>query len=278
MHSEAEALKAFLKSHRRKIADAHRSGLAGSDTCLALAGMMDEAVQSGFRVLAPDLRSHIAILALGGYGRYEQFPHSDLDVMVLCTSGEARSEAREAAKTFLHLLWDAGVNLGHSVRTVDEAIALRGTSLDAWTSMLESRFLAGDESLAQSLYDRMAQIIQSGVDSRFTENLLAALNSRVDRFGNSVKLLEPNIKKSAGGLRDLQSVFWLYRGNEISYFVPPDGSRPATIVFLDILLERGQLEAEQHAGACKALDFLFRVRHEMHYQRDAQHDTLEYSL
>jgi len=278
MHPEAGEIKTFLESHRRKIAEAHRAGRSGPDTCLALTGMMDEAVQSAFRVLAPDLQSHVAILALGGYGRCEQFPHSDLDVMVLCTSGAARSEAREAAKTFLHLLWDAGVNLGHSVRTVDEALALRGTSLDAWTSMLESRFLAGSASLAQSLYDRIAEGIQGGVDRWFTEYVLAAISKRVDRFGSSVKLLEPNIKKSAGGLRDLHSVFWLYRGNDVSYFEQPDNSRPASRAFLDILLERGQLEAEPHARACEAIDFLFRVRHEMHYQRDSQHDALEYAL
>jgi [protein-PII] uridylyltransferase len=266
MHPEAEAIRTFLESHRRKISQSHRDGRAGSETCLALTGMMDEAVQTSFRVLPPEVRSHIAILALGGYGRCEQSPHSDLDVMVLCTSGTARSEAREAAKTFLHLLWDAGVDLGHSVRTVDEALALRGTSLDAWTAMLESRFLAGSASLAQSLYDGIAEGIQGGVDSWFTERVQSAVNNRVDRFGSSVKLLEPNIKKSAGGLRDLHSVFWLYRGNDVTYLVQPENSCPASKAFLDILLERGELEAEQHARAQAALDFLFRVRHEMHYQ------------
>jgi [protein-PII] uridylyltransferase len=278
MHPEAGAIRTFLESHRKKISEAHRGGRPGSDTCLALTGMMDEAVQTSFRVLAPDLQSHVAILALGGYGRCEQAPHSDLDVMVLCTSGAARSEAREAAKSFLHLLWDAGVNLGHSVRTVDEALALQGTSLDSWTAMLESRFLAGNESLAESLYERIAERIQGGVNSWFSECVLAAIGNRVDRFGSSVKLLEPNIKKSAGGLRDLHSVFWLYRGNDVSYFIQPDNSRPASRAFLDILLERGQLEAEPHGRACEAIDFLFRVRHEMHYQRDSQHDTLEYAL
>ena len=257
---------------------AHRGGATSFATCSSLTAVMDRAFLTAFDALSPEARTSIAILALGGYGRGELFPGSDVDVMVLCPTGDAREEAAEAAKKFLHFLWDAGVNVGHSVRTVEEAIALHGKTLDAWTSMLESRFLFGDEPLALSLYSHFAQRAVAGGDTWFIEGVLADQKSRQEHYGTSVKLLEPNIKKSSGGLRDLHAIFWLYRGNDPRFFrmIRPDG--PATRAFADALLANGQIESDQHDAAITAIEFLFRVRHEMHYQRESQHDTLEYAL
>ncbi|HTY57417.1 MAG TPA: HD domain-containing protein, partial [Bacteroidota bacterium] len=170
------------------------------------------------------------------------------------------------------------VDVGHSVRTVDEAIALHGTTFDSWASMIESRFVCGNESLARDLYDRMRAKIAAGPAAWFVEGVLGDVRARHERYGSSVKLLEPNIKKSAGGLRDLHAAFWLHRGTDIRFFRPARGGECATNVFLGILRSGGLLEDEEYDAAAGAFEFLLRVRHEMHYRRESQHDTLEYTL
>jgi len=278
MHSEGSSLKPFLDNRRREIADAHRRGAAGFDTCVALTGMMDEAIARAVAGLRPEAQGRIAVLAVGGYGRAELFPHSDIDVMVLCPSGNERGPAEEDAKTILHILWDAGVDVGHSVRTVEEVVELHGATLEAWTSVLESRFTSGQQELFRELRARMGTIVGAGHDAWLLEGVFASARSRHDQFGNSVKLLEPNVKKSAGGMRDIQTLFWLYRGTDRAFFTPIQTREPATKTFLDSLKKTGALEDEVHASAVNALQFLFRVRHEMHLRQRSLHDTLEYAL
>jgi [protein-PII] uridylyltransferase len=278
MSLDAKSLKAFLSQRRKEIADAHASGANGFDTCCALSAMTDEALSGAFSSVSPEIQPHIAVFALGGYGRCELFPFSDVDVMVLCDAAGDREEANAAAKSFLHLLWDCGMNVGHSVRTLEDALALRGKSLDAWTAMVESRFLFGSAALAQAFQERMSDACHREPDLWFISGILADLENRDERYGNSVKLLEPNIKKSSGGLRDVHAVFWLHRGTEAAYAGALAAGTPATRVFVDTLLQYGRLDRELHAKAVRALEFLFRVRHEMHFERDSQHDSLEYAL
>jgi [protein-PII] uridylyltransferase len=220
----------------------------------------------------------IAILALGGYGRGELCPHSDIDVMVLCDTGALLDAAGDAAKAVLHFLWDAGLDVGHSVRTVDEALSLHGKTFDSWASMIESRLLCGNASLARELYGRMRAQIARGPSGWFIGGVFQDVRVRHERYGSSVKLLEPNIKKSAGGLRDLHAAFWLYRGTDPRYFTPARPGGLATKDFLDMLQADGLLDPEEHDAAVRALEFLLRVRHEMHFRRESQHDTLEYGL
>lgn len=282
MSFNADWVKLFLTGRHEEIARAHREGASGLATCAALTAMMDEAMRTVFESFSPaadrSAHDHVAVLALGGYGRAELFPKSDIDVMVLCESGERKDDAAEIAKEFLHVLWDAGVDIGHSVRTIEEALALQGKSADSWASMMESRFLCGKEALSTRLSAEFARREFSEPDRWFIGSVLADAASRHQRYGHSVKLLEPNIKKSAGGLRDLHALFWLYRVTDRSYWTPIDPSAPACRTFLTLLQKGGQLAAEELASAISALEFLFRTRHEMHYRRDSLHDALEYTL
>ena len=266
-----------MPSAELQILQAHRAGAPGWVTCRALTEAMDEAVLASFQTLPEAVRGSVSVLALGGYGRGELFPHSDVDLMVLCPAGELRAEAAAAAKTLLHRLWDAGVNVGHSVRTLEEAMELHGVLLDSWTAMLESRYLAGDRRLAGSLRAAMQETAGDS-DSWFVLGILGDIQARAERYGNSVKLLEPNIKKSAGGLRDLQAVFWLYRSAERAWSGELAGGIPATRTFLEELAERGLVEQDAKERLLRAHDFLLRTRHEMHYQRAALNDTLDYGL
>ena len=278
MQIDVRSLKRFLQDKKGEIAAAHRAGARGFSTCLALSSLLDEVLRTAFAQLAPQETEHVAILTLGGFGRRELSPFSDIDLMVLCDSGESRKAASDAARAFLHILWDAGVDVGHSVRTIDEALALHGATFDSWMSMVESRFLCGNAALAGKFSDLMRRHIETQPPHWFIEGVLADVKSRHERYGSSVKLLEPNIKKSAGGLRDLQAAMWLYRGTDASYFALEQQDRCASELFVDRLHKDGFLDAEAHAESLRALEFLLRLRHEMHYRRESLHDTLEYAL
>jgi [protein-PII] uridylyltransferase len=258
------------------VLERHRAGASGVDTCAALSGALDELVAEAFSATVAGGESTTAVIALGGYGRCELFPNTDMDVMVLATDGDGRGRAEESARAFLHILWDAGLAVGHSVRTVEEVCALHGTTLDAWVSVLEGRLVCGDAALDALLRRRLQELVAPG-DRWLVGGLLEEQQARHERFGNSVKLLEPNIKKSAGALRDLHSLFWLSIGTGGTPLVERR-TTSALRTFVDSLAAGGALDADEHAEAVTALDFLFRVRHEMHVQRGDQHDTLEYAL
>jgi len=278
MQRDSRSLRAFIEAQKLEIAAAHRKGAGAFATCGALTSLMDGAIRSACDVLPAGTMDHIAILALGGYGRAELCPHSDIDVMVLCASGQDRGAGSDAAKTFLHLLWDAGLDIGHSVRTIDEALALYGTTFDSWTSMLESRCVCGNEQLAARFYEALRTHISRQSSAWFINEVFADVGARHERYGSSVKLLEPNIKKSAGGLRDLQAAFWLHRGTDPRFFAPAEPGNPAITVFLEELVRADTLAADDHAAALRAFEFLLQARHEMHYRRESLHDTLEYAL
>jgi [protein-PII] uridylyltransferase len=282
MNDTVHRLRSFLASRREEIATAHRAGASGFSTCSSLTVMMDEGIRVAFESLTDEhvrkSKGGIAVIALGGYGRAELSPRSDTDIMVLCESGDMRTKAEEIAKSFLHLLWDAGVDIGHSVRTTDDVLAMHSKNLDSWASVVEGRFVCGNEGLAGEFADALKARIAAGSDIWFIEGVFADVRNRHERYGNSVKLLEPNVKKSAGGLRDLHALFWLFRANHVQYLTPLNPSGSACGSFLDALQARGVLDSDEHGAALHALEFLLRTRHAMHYRRDSPHDALDYSL
>ena len=279
MPSDVDDIRSLLLTGREQVRMAHRAGADGWETCTRLSQGMDAVLRLAFvRGIPPSLQSRSAIIATGGYGRGELCPHSDIDIMVLIDGQDGSDHLHSAVKDFLHLLWDAGLDVGHSVRTPADALALYGRSHDAWTAMLEGRFLCGNMQLAQTFQTAVSGRTGYGPEQWFIRGVFADMQARHDRFGSSVKLLEPNIKKSAGGLRDMHMVFWLHRGVDPAYMFPLADDRPATVIFLEQLQRLGELDADDTRQIREALGFLFRTRHEMHYQREVLNDTLEYAL
>ena len=279
MTTSARPVRPLLEEGFQEVLSRHRTGAGGWETCRALTEVMDRCIRAAYEQGVPaPLQPHCAILATGGYGRGELCPRSDVDVMVLIALDGERRDLEDAARSFLHILWDAGLDVGHSVRTVDEAMSLHGLSLDAWTSMLEGRFVCGDDRVFKQLTAGFRERIAAGPDPWFLRGVFSDMRTRHERFGTSVKLLEPNIKKSAGGLRDMHMPFWLHRASDGAFFVSLSETQPAALQFLDILVGRGELTGEEAAALSEAVGFLLRVRHEMHYRRTAADDTLEYTL
>jgi [protein-PII] uridylyltransferase len=150
----------------------------------------------------------VALVAVGGYGRAELAPGSDLDV-VLLHKGRPRNDAevRALAERIWYPLWDAGLKLGHGVRTVKEALALAATDLDTATSFLDVRLIAGDSSLCDDLARRAEAQWQSRSD-RWLSLVGAAVAERHERAGEVAFLLEPDLKEGRGGLRDVHAQHW----------------------------------------------------------------------
>ena len=151
-----------------------------------------------------------ALVAIGGYGRGELFPHSDVDVVILLARPLADdvNEGRDAIERFVGLMWDTGLEIGHSVRTIDECeAAMRGDAV-VRTSLLERRLLAG----SRALYERFCRRFDATLDVRaFYEAKMLEQQQRHLRYQDTAYNLEPNLKESPGGRRDLQTILWIAR-------------------------------------------------------------------
>jgi [protein-PII] uridylyltransferase len=190
-----------------------------------------------------------ALVALGGYGRRELCFHSDVDLMVL--HAPAASAAAEAvARDLFHRLWDLRVRLGHSVRTVRECLALAARDLATRTSLLEGRLVAGDAELFDSL-ERALRRAWTGGRGGFVRELVAEHDRIESRHGSSLYALEPNVKKSGGGLRTIHFLRWV----ALARWGTGD---PAA------LHARGHLRASEGRALREAQAFYWRVRNDLH--------------
>ena len=197
------ALRAWLKARREEV-KARYFRRPDPARCLeAQALLVDAALQ---RLWADCMGSeHAALVAVGGYGRGALFPHSDVDVLVLLPDGVT---SHASVERFVHAMWDAGLDPGHSVRTVGECVDEAAKDLTVDTSLLESRLVAGDAALLADMELRLRERrdVLAFLDAKAQEQ-----KRRHERFMEAAYNLEPNIKESPGGLRDLQVILWLAR-------------------------------------------------------------------
>lgn len=175
--------------------------LSGSDWCAAYAGAADSWLASVFAAAAGEPGSGFALLAVGGYGRGSLAPGSDLDLLLLHRARGRR--VKEVADGIWYPIWDAGLRLDHSVRTVKELRSAMDSDIKVALGVLDARLVAGDQTLAQSALER-AMDLWSARAPRWLEDLDRITRARHERFGDLAFLLEPDLKEARGGLRDLQ--------------------------------------------------------------------------
>ncbi len=156
------------------------------------------------------MSSGFALAAVGGYGRRELCPASDIDVLALF-AGPAPDDAPELARFLFFPLWDLGVELGHGVRSVEDCLALAATDMQVFASLLDLRFLAGDATVVEALRRRLDAGVFSVHAAAFTDWLARGNEERGRMYGDAGGMLEPNLKNGLGGLRDAQQVRWLMR-------------------------------------------------------------------
>jgi [protein-PII] uridylyltransferase len=195
------------------ITQLHRRGAGGLEVGLALTQRLDTLIRHVHDEVVNPQKERITIVALGGYGRKELCFYSDTDIMLLIDRDAQRMEAAPVVQRILHQLLDYGLDVGHSFRTVEECSSLFGSDFKSWNSLLESRYVCGDPSTFSRLRSSMAAHIRGDKTREYLQKLIASMESRHQEYGTSAKLLEPNIKNSAGGLRDLHASLWLMIGS-----------------------------------------------------------------
>lgn len=203
----------------------------------------------------------LAVVAVGGYGRGEQFPHSDIDLLFLYA--EEGPGIAQIVEHVLYGLWDMGLKVGQSLRNVEEAIILSLADITVRTNLLDRRLIVGNAQTYAEFSQRFQEEVIEGQVEAFIEAKLAERDARHQRFGDSRYMLEPNIKEGKGGLRDLQLLWWLAR-----YAYP--------IQEVKDLVELGLLSAEEYALFDQARQFLWRVRIHLHYLTGRAEDRLTF--
>jgi [protein-PII] uridylyltransferase len=262
--------KNFLKveSHRLKLW--HRGGADGREVCEARAAILDallrhlwnEAVasQSG-----PVASLSISLVAIGGFGRAELNPHSDIDFMFLHEGQVSGSKPLPGLSRLidgiLYPLWDIGLKIGYSVRDLDDCVKVANTDMQSKTSLIESRLIIGNEALFAKYQKAVVSKCVQGYEDKYIAMRLEDQATRRTKYGNSACMQEPNVKNGCGGLRDFQNLLWM------SFFKYRTRSlRDLQTQEFMVESERKQLEA--------AYDFLLRVRTEMHYHTNRPQDVL----
>jgi len=265
--------KKFLKVEEHRLRLRHQAGGSGREICARRAELVNVLLRYAFGAASSvaarengELELPLALIALGGYGRGELNPFSDVDVMLLHRqSAEVSPRLKEMVNQILYLLWDSGFKVGHSTRSIKEAIAQANSDMRTKTAMLEAQFLAGDTQLAREFREQFRAKGVVGHEGDYVEMRMDDQVARQKKFGDSVFLQEPNLKSGCGGLRDYQNLLW------ITYF--KEGSLSTNqLVGKDWLSESDQRRIE------RAYDFLLRLRTDLHYATGRATDILHLNL
>ena len=265
--------KKFLKVEEHRLRLKHQAGGGGREICARRAELVDVLLQYVFEAAATATRRNgesgiaLSLIALGGYGRGELNPFSDIDVMLLHHKGRKKisPHLEEMVQQVLYLLWDSGFKVGHSTHSIKDAIAQANRDMRTKTAMLESRFLAGDAELAREFREQFRSKCVEGYEREYVEMRMQDQVARHKKFGDSVYLQEPHVKSGCGGLRDYQNLLWM------TYF--KEGSLSTNqLVGKDWLSESDQRQIE------RAYEFLLRLRTDLHYATARASDILHLNL
>jgi [protein-PII] uridylyltransferase len=281
---EVPRLKAFLKVETHRLRLAHRAGDdGGREICQARSAMMDLLLQAMWNLTRGTLSAQaqrefppLALVALGGYGRGELNPHSDVDLMFLhegqVVAGGARPlpHLEKMMDGVATPLWDLGLKPGHCVRTIEDCIHVANDpadprSVETKTSLIEARLIAGDEKLFRRFEKAVLAKCVESHEAAYVKARLTDQATRRAKFGNSATMQEPNVKNGCGGLRDYQNLLWM------AWFK----YRVRTLKELE---ERGVLPHAEREQLAAAYDFLLRLRNELHYHTNRATDVLTKAL
>jgi [protein-PII] uridylyltransferase len=200
---------------------------------------------------------HAALVAVGGYGRRELFPHSDVDVLLLLPAAPDEREA-PAVEQFIGALWDVGLEAGHSVRTIDECRAQAGKDVTVRTALLEARLVAG----SRTLFARFREALAADMDVQvFFKAKRLEQEQRHEKHQDSPYSLEPNLKEAPGGLRDLQVIVWVSRAAGL-------GREWAALARQGLVTAQEAVQLKRHA------DWLAQIRIRLHFLAGRREDRL----
>ncbi len=225
--------------------------------------LFDFTTKHVYPISNPTSSEKLALVATGGYGRGELAPYSDIDLLFLIPY-KSTPWAESAVEYMLYVLWDLGLKVGHATRTPDECTRLAKEDLSIRTALLEARFLWGEEELFKSAAKKFWRRVINGSGPQFVEGKLEERDKRHKKLGNSRYVVEPNIKEGKGGLRDLQTMWWIAR-----YLY---GINRQTAVKPDILTKAENRQFQ------KAESFLWTVRVALHFLANRAEERLSFDM
>ncbi len=260
----------FIKREEENIHKQHKAGAGGLAIASARSALLDAVLVVMFRAAlgrhAPEL-PNVTLVAQGGYGRQHLNPGSDLDLLFLLprASHKLPKSISSAIEEILYTLWDAGFKVGHACRSISECISEAHKDQQSKTSLMDARFIVGDESLYESFLKRFdKECIQKDQEAFF--NLRREdLRHRHAKYSHTVFLQEPHVKESCGGLRDYQNILWGAR-------VKRGFSQLQELVDAKIITQSTCRQLEE------GYDFIHRVRNELHYESGRCTDVLTLRL
>jgi [protein-PII] uridylyltransferase len=268
-------LRRFHQEGLERIASRHRSGVGGMQVVDETTGLMDQlvmriwqhALREGTRNSQVDFSvspPRASLVAIGGYGRAQLHPRSDVDILFLHKKQLSPVE-EELIKISLRILWDVGLDIGHAVRTPADCIRMATTDLDSQTSLLENRYLAGYRPLYEEYHKRYRSFMAGKGIRKFIEQKEQERQERYRRHGDTIAIQEPNLKEGAGGLRDLHHAIWLALA---MYDIPS----------LAGIRRRGLVREPFYGHLRQAVDFLLRIRNELHLTLKTNSNRLTFEV
>ena len=267
----ARVVREYAQGVRDFLGDLHGSGASGLAVNEIHSDLMDQLVRRLFALAEESYfgaggeePSSVCLLAVGGYGRREMNLHSDVDLLFLY-GGALTPHIASVAERVQYWLWDANLTVGGATRTIDETISLALEDVTVRTGLMETRFLVGSGQLFQMFSEMRRSKLFVSAD-RFIEGQVEAMHQRHERFGDSLYLLQPNLKEGAGGLRDYHVAYWSMQAAQ-----PQARGR-------DDFLHLGFLTEPEIKEYREALDYLWRIRNELHLISGRKNDQMSFEL
>jgi len=251
-----------LHAQKEALEELWQQGLSGHELLLRYTELVDSFIIDHFNSSSEvsKARGAITLIALGGYGRQELYPFSDVDLLLL-HNWPAKKYMQGVSEAILYPLWDAGFDVGHSVRGVKDAATFAKNDFIFQVSLLDARFLTGDRSLFDKLLTRYRKKVLDGRRHEFVQTMEKLRLERRDKYGIHSYLLEPHIKEGKGGMRDIQAMLWT--ANAI--FGLPG---------LTEMEESGMLEPKDRQDFEASWNMLARIRNRLHYISRRHNDQL----
>ncbi|NIJ08373.1 [protein-PII] uridylyltransferase [Sphingomonas vulcanisoli] len=245
---------------------------AGNETAASYAFLTDQILRLVFDFTLqrlyprnnPSTAERLTLAAVGGYGRGEMALHSDVDIAFL-TPWKQTAWGEQVIEAILYTLWDLGLKVGHSSRSLDDMIRMAKSDLTIRTALLEARYVWGDQALYDEAGRRFNSQVVDGTARAFVVEKLGERQQRHDRMGDSRYVVEPNVKEGKGGLRDLHTLFWI---GKYAYQVPTVGE----------LVEQGLMTAKELRRFRRAENFLWAVRCHLHIVTRRAEDRLTFDV
>ena len=272
-HRIVEILRAALEHGRAEIAQRLSARpTAGHDSAEATAFLVDQLL----RIIHDHVVTHVypagnrstgerlAIIAVGGYGRGEMAPHSDVDVAFI-TPDKQTAWCEQVIEAMLYFLWDLALKIGHSSRSLDDMVRMGRSDNTIRTALLEGRYVWGDQALYDEARRRFWAEVVTGTEKQYVAEKLTERNDRHKRLGDSRYVVEPNVKEGKGGLRDLHTLYWI---GKYVYKV----REPAELV------DVGLLTADEYRAFRRAENFFWAVRCHLHTITRRAEDRLTFDL